>query len=189
MIFIVDGDMEREFIEKVCGQRFPIRIIPNSRNLNKERLWEFIATHLRELKNRYNQATIWIDHEGRQESPQDVKQYILDNTTTYIGDEFTVYIGIANKMKENWMLADPDAISQHYNTDFTYDPSYEGAGGKTIIKRIARKCNDNYIERIDGVEILRRSCILNISNNSESANDFLQDIHGIDCLWLWRNRN
>ncbi|KAA5803892.1 hypothetical protein F1654_08840 [Alkalicaulis satelles] len=179
--------MERDFIEAICGRRFPIRIIPNGNTVCKERLWKHISTHLRALRNSHQCAIIWIDHESNPEPIDEVISYLKLECKNELGPGFDLRIGIANKMKENWMLADEIAMQNHYGHGYVYDPDYEGSGGKTKIKSFAKKCDDNYLERVDGVQILRNSCIYRMARNSASAAIFLSQMQGINCAWFWRN--
>ena len=184
--FITDGDMEKDFLEKICSRKHRIRKVPNSKNLSAERMTEFIETHVRELIDHQLNFVIWVDHEGKDVSPIEYENAIRERLGPIINDATRLYIGIADRMKENWMLADPDAIMQHYGSAFEYETTYEGCGGKTALKRHALSCGDSYIERVDGVDILTKCVPETMARNSPSAERFFSQLGDFDCWWLQR---
>lgn len=180
--FIVDGQMEKKILQKICPNR-PIKLLNcNGKNVSYEAAAKYAATHIRLLKN-YYPIIIVFDRENRADSPDVVASSLYNAIIEHQIQNVEIHIGVPDCMTENWMLADITAINSYYSLE---QPSpqecFESVNGKSRIRNIIGKYR--YGETQDGPEIFSKCSIDKMYKNSQSFKAFINLIKTINCTWL-----
>lgn len=105
--FFVDGPMERKILQNLDVSS-PIRITGlNGNKVEISAIVKKIAPSIRLLEKKYDPIIILIDREGRQIS---AKKIIQELTIELKKNDVknNLIIGVADRMIENWILADWD---------------------------------------------------------------------------------
>jgi hypothetical protein len=177
--FLVDGHLEQKFIQRTCSSRPVRRINCNGRNVATSAVAKRIATQCRLLGNRHYPIIVIIDREDRPETSRKISSQLL----SYLKEEGiidTIIIGVADRMIENWILADADIVNHHESCKKATPCYSEGCNGKNVLER----CLDHYHETTIGVELLLNCRVSRIKENSQSFSDFFNQLPGNDCSWL-----
>jgi len=177
--FLVDGHLEQKFIQRTCFCRPVRRINCNGRNVAISVIAKRIATQCRLLGNRCHPIIVIIDREDRLETSRELSSSLLD----YLRKEGiidTFIIGVADRMIENWILADAEIVNHHESNIKATPPYSEGCNGKNVLER----CLDHYHETTIGVELLLNCRASRINENSQSFSDFFNQLPENDCSWL-----
>lgn len=179
--FLVDGQLEQRFIQNVCPKA-PVRILNcNGDKVSSSAIVKRIATHYRLLIKRYTPIIIVIDRESRSNTANEFKNEIIK----LLADENILdnyFLGVADRMIENWILADKLNISQYTKIDISSIPDAEGEHGKGFIKKFII----DYHETTIGVELLKKSNPMRMLG-SESFKEFYTSIkNSVNCWWLNR---
>lgn len=177
--FLVDGNLEQRFIQNVCPNK-KVRILNcNGEQVSISAIAKRIATQYRLLIKKCSPIIVVIDRESRDETPHQ----ICSELYRYLSEENisdNLIIGVADRMIENWILADKKNISKFANIAEDSIPNIEGKHGKGFIKNII----PDYNETTTGVELLKKSNPHRMLN-SESFKNFFDSIYDkIDCWWL-----
>jgi hypothetical protein len=160
---------------------YPIRRTNcNGENVEIEAIARRIATHCNLLNNRYYPIII-VDREDRQE-PASVLAIELERAIRQEGITDTLIIGVADRMVENWILADKDVIGNHPDCTNVPPNDIEGIDGKHEM----HKCIKYYHETTHGVELLLKAKASVISGKSPSFLSLVNSLPPNDCWWLSR---
>jgi len=180
--FIVEGHLEQYFIQATCPGRPVRRLECNGHNVSVAAIAKRIMTHCHLFNNNYYPIIVMIDREDRHETSTQICSLILSEVRG-LGITDNIIIGIADRMIENWILADPDIINQCQNKIKDVPAaSYEGFLGKNIISQYLR----SYQETTDGVDLLLKCRASHIKNSSPSFADFCTRLPKNNCHWLKR---
>jgi Domain of unknown function (DUF4276) len=183
--FLVDGDLEQRFIQKVCP-RAPVRKLGcNGEAVKLTEIARRICTQVRALGGKCHPIVVIIDREGRDASAQDIaKELCSEIKSQGIVDQ--VLIGVADRMIENWILGDSKRLTSDSRVKIPANkPScFEGLPGKREIKRFCK----TYHETTVGVEFLEKASASEICKVSVSFKDFVEKLNGLKstCYWLRR---
>lgn len=174
--FLVDGLTEQRFIQKICPGA-PVKLINlNGNTVSSLAIAKRVASLVRMWKGRYYPIIIIVDREDRNATSDEFcgelhhfveKEEIKDQ----------LFIGVADRMIENWMIADPDLWPQHRVKD-----QVDNCSGLSTIK----KYMPSYNKAAAGPEILRRSRASEIIKRSHSFKVFFSKVAHIQCHWLQR---
>jgi len=178
--FLVDGDLEKRFIENACkgnpirkignGDRFPVKVIAKQ-----------VMTQVRLLSNRYENFILLLDREDRDKSPSDFASEIRDALACSGLGSQNIVIVIKDREIEDWMLSDPEAIS-----DFVGAPvDTSGMHGKGALSKLLSSHSIKYSETTTGFEILRSVYCSRAAQRSPSLS-YLKDHFPTTCWWLER---
>ncbi|RJP62637.1 MAG: DUF4276 family protein [Ignavibacteriales bacterium] len=177
--FLVDGQLEQRFIQNACPNA-PVRLLNcNGDKVSSSAIAKRIATHYRLLKKKYSPIVIVIDRESRCLTATEFKNEI---TTLLANDNISedFIIGIADRMIENWILADKINVSKYAKVNLDQVPDVEGENGKSKIRKLIK----DYHETTVGVELLKKSNPQRMFS-SESFKTFFSSINNrIDCWWM-----
>jgi hypothetical protein len=178
--FLVDGFLEKEFIERICGTRSPIRRIDcNGRDVAVTEIAKRAAAQIQLLKGRFSPIVLVIDREGRPASAADICKRLAADVKRH-GVNDVVIVGVTDKMIENWIIADQSVVAKIAPPNLPFQ-SYEGTNGKTVLKNWLPKYN----ERIEGVDLMAATKPSEIQKNSASFKAFLGVVTGkVNCRWL-----
>lgn len=167
LVFIVEGDLEKKFLEKQCKSHFIIRKIPsNGDSVSVVRIIAMIKAII-ELINNPGDIFVIIDREGRSETSEELEQFIFDGLVGAApGSQFSIHV--ADRMIENWIIAEQRVlISENLEVEIN-SGKFEGCGGKAKLKAAFKKIDSSYSETVDGVRLLERCIPSIIAKNSPS---------------------
>lgn len=171
--FLVEGSLEKKFIENACPGSTVRSVIPNGIKVTLDAIAERIATHYRLLEKRHSPIVVVLDREGREMQWDEMKRQILIKLK---GHGITsIEIGICDRKIENWIIADAELFPEISNEDVSV---IEG-------KRAIKMKLGEYHETTIGVELLKKANPINIKHRSPSFSDFYDTISNrIKCWWL-----
>jgi hypothetical protein len=175
--FIVDGFTELTIIQKICPNR-PIRRSINGKDVSLKRTAAEIVTIIRTMNNRYYPIIILTDREKRPDDfltvAAELNREVVEQLATknVVAD---IRIGVADRMIENWILADANALGNHAEIPAETD----GFGGKGLMKRIM-----DYSETVDGPKLFLKADASKMYENSPSFKHFVDQLGDLNCPYL-----
>ena len=121
-----------------------------------------------------------LDREERQETPAQLSIELANELRTeHEIPTDQVLIGVADRMIENWILADPECDS------CIAAGTYEGKNGKTILRQLLVAKNITYHETTIGVELFCKINPATAAKNSTSFQSFSNQLSK-HCSWFKR---
>jgi hypothetical protein len=185
--FIVEGDLEKNFIQSVCPNKVVVKIGCNGDKVAISEIGKRVASQARLLQKRHQLIIVIFDREERTESVNQLNKALrcyLENQDVQV----LLAIGIADREIENWILADYEAfaISAGLNIKNVESKDFEGKCGKAIVKRLI-KGRISYHEKIHGAEWLKKCDSSKIRANSQSFRSLCSELEMLNCWWLNRN--
>ncbi|NQT71834.1 MAG: hypothetical protein HQ553_03565 [Chloroflexi bacterium] len=179
--FLVDGHLEQKFIKRACPRKRVQRINCNGRDVAILAIAVRIASQCRLWKGKYRPIIVILDREGRSETSTNIAEQLLAELRSLdVTDE--IKIGVADRMIENWILADHKMLCQVHQKRAEYPVCVDGFNGKSVI----RICVSGYHEATVGVELLIGCTASEIRKNSPSFAEFSDQLPSDDCWWLCR---
>jgi hypothetical protein len=127
--FLVDGHLEQYFIQQVCPDHPVRRIGCNGHSVSLEAIAKHIASHCRLFDNRYYPIIIIIDREDRDETACEIKNSLI-TLLQKEGVKDSLIVAVADRMIENWILADQSVIKEHPDRKQLAHIHPEGLHGK-----------------------------------------------------------
>ena len=124
---------------------------------------------------------VWIDREGRSETSDEIREKVRSSLIGAGADEAKLWVGVPDTMTENWLLADPVAITQEFGIE-SHEYLHEGKNGKHRISELYDHLGVNYKEMKHGASLMKRLRLNRAAENSPSAASFFQDWTA-DCWW------
>lgn len=177
--FLIDGYTEKLILGRICPDSTVRRIDMNGRNVRISSMATKIASIIRTLGNRFYPIVILVDREGREISKKDMEEKLTEELEK-LDINCNLIVGVADKMIENWIIADWDNIKEYTGTKDSKPEITDGIGGKGAIKKVL----PDYQETLDGVQLFIGSNPHIMKENSPSFNSFSQKIQGIKCDWI-----
>ncbi len=175
--FIVDGYTELKIVQNICPGRPVKRTDLNGNTVTFQAIAKKIASQIRLMSNRYYPIIILIDKEQRDvtftEMANQIRQLLIDEG---LGDQ-DIRIGIADRMIENWIIADWEKLT---GTLANKPLQTDGSNGTSVLKKILT----GYDKTTDGVELFVGARQSIIYDNSPSYKDFIDKLEGIECDYL-----
>jgi Domain of unknown function (DUF4276) len=176
--FIVDGFTELNILRQLCPNQ-PIRRSINGKDVSLKKAAEQIVAIIRLLNNRNYPIVILTDREKRNDDfvkiANDLKREI-DEALAKKEIVMDIRIGVADRMIENWILADADALNNHPEIPTETD----GISGKSCMKKV----KPNYSETADGPDLFLKADALKIYAQSPSFKHFVDQLKDLDCFYL-----
>lgn len=180
----VDGVMEKLILQKLGVTAKIITTGLNGKDVKITAIAKKVSSSIRILNGRYLPIIILIDREDR---PITVEQIIQEFESELQQNKITEtsLLGIADRMTENWILADWDSFKKNTSTkkEKMYS-SFEGRNGISIIKKYV----PNYQKTTDGVNLFVKSKASSIQKNSLSFKKFIDIISPLNCKCYWINQ-
>ena len=181
-MFLVEGNMEKKFLQKVCGEKCAIGKIRNGKTITIPAMAEQIVKRIKFYKKwNCHPIVILVDLERRSGTWSEMEKDLRAEIKNLGYDPSEFKIGIADRMIENWILADHDLMNDEFKGIFD-ERNYDGENGKKILKNLIGE--GSYKKTTRGVELLRKMNVRRASRNSESLKSFIETLDGIDCWWL-----
>ncbi|MFM9945688.1 MAG: hypothetical protein ACKVQB_10700, partial [Bacteroidia bacterium] len=135
-----------------------------------------IASMIRLLGNRNYPIVILVDREDRVETCEELTEQLLKALKVEGIMDQDLRIGFADRMIENWIIADFNLIGKLNEKPQETD----GLKGSSIIK----KHKGSYHKVTDGVSYLLSVDKAEVYKNSKSYKSFIDKLHGINCNYL-----
>lgn len=104
--FIVDGHTEQCFIRTICPGQPIQRTNLNGKNVTVEAISKKIASMIRLLGNRHYPIIVLVDREDRDQSFDELATELLNLLNQQGLTDQDIRIGFADRMIENWIIAD-----------------------------------------------------------------------------------
>lgn len=105
MAFIVDGQLEKLAVQRLCPDA-PIRVTNlNGRSVNISALAEKIGTLLKLYGDRYYPIVVLVDREDREASSEQIESDLLGELVKQGFDPEPLIIACPDRMIENWIVA------------------------------------------------------------------------------------
>lgn len=180
MLGFIEGSMERQFVN--ANFKYVTAVpVQNGITWTCERLCSQIVTAYRAFD--YNgDVFVWVDREGRNETAPELRDAIRNALIGAGADPLRLYVLINDRMSENIILADEQAVSEEFDfEDYNYE--FEGRGGKGILKRFYKDLGINYKEMVQGAKLLKKIRLSNSAQKSPTVQSFL-DQCGLECWWF-----
>jgi hypothetical protein len=181
--YLVEGDLEQKFIQKLCPG-CPVRKINcNGDDVSLEAIGKRVGTLGRLLHKRHSPLIVVFDREGRTETAQAI-EVNLSEVLKEEAIQVPVVIGVADRHVENWILADYETFAGSARISRGLPlRSFEGKKGKSAIKK-ALGSNRSYVETIDGVAWLIAARPAVVAQNSPSFKRLAEALVSLECRWL-----
>lgn len=173
--------MERLFINNNFHY---VDVVPvsNGKTISAEQLALNIASLYRAKSTLPDYIVVWVDGEGRLMPCADIRALIWHSMLEAGAPADRLRVGVADKMSENWILADQQMIQEEFG-----DPSYtyagDGINGKHALKQLCAAANITYKETKIGSSLLKKMRLERSAQNSPSAHDFALTVN-TGCWWL-----
>jgi len=180
--FIVEGQMEKKIVEKLCPGT-PVRLIGcNGDHVIVEKLAEFVAVQIETLVNRFYPIYVIFDRERRQASCDDIIAEISIELEKRGFDTKQLRFAVADRTSENWFLPflkDDGTLS----TSGIVRRNSEGCDAKGVVKGIFKRLGRPYVETVHGVKLF---CELPAALAAVASPSFatLAECLRDDCWWF-----
>ena len=175
--FIVDGYTELKIIQYLCPGKPVKRTDCNGKDVKIPLIAKKIASHIRILGNRHYPIIVLVDKENRELSFEDMVQQIRDALHNEGITDQDIRIGVADRMIENWIIADWELLAGNIDSK---PPITDSSNGASAIKKI----KNTYDKTTDGVEYFKSARQNILYNNSPSYKHFIDQLEGIICQYL-----
>jgi len=173
--FIVDGFTEKLIINQVCPGNPIRRTDLNGKSVTIKAIANKISSLIRLLNNKHYPIIVVIDRENRLEDcatiVDNLKKELIENGH----ENEDIRISVADKMIENWIIADWKLIDDIKNKPEVTDSLN---GSSEIKKKLG-----SYGKTTDGVNLFLKANPSIIYNNSPSFKSFIDTLEGIDCYY------
>ena len=184
--FVVEGELEKDFLQNQCGHKAVIRRIPsNGEGVLVQRLAEMVKAILDTLRNPTHVFVI-LDREKRDIAARDLESTLLGELVKR-GAKGVINVHFADRMIENWILADQHALDSERLTVEAPDGT-EGTSGKGKLRQAFRAHHQTYSERVDGVRLLEKCAASVVAENSASFSRLYSNIKAAELPCAWMNR-
>lgn len=171
--FLVDGVTEQRFVQSVCSNR-PVKLINcNGSKVSVEAIAKRVASLIRLWGGKCFPVVVLIDRETRLEAADFLCQSLVDAIREE-GIQDQLIVGVADRMVENWMLADPALWPGMPDSE-----NVDGSHGASVLKRLS-----SYDKAANGPGILAASRASEIRRRSASFLAFSELLAPLRCNWL-----
>lgn len=173
--FIVDGFTEKLIINQLCPGNPIRRTDLNGKSVTIKAIANKISSLIRLLNNKHYPIVVVIDRENRHEDCitiiENLKKELIDNGH----ENEDIRISVADKMLENWIIADWELIDDIKNKPEVTDSLN---GSSEIKKKLG-----SYGKTTDGVSLFLKANPLTMYKNSPSFKSFIDNLEDIDCFY------
>lgn len=171
MRFLVEGHLEKFFLQEICPGSRVQKVVPNGKNVSAQVIVKHLITHIRMGFRANDDVIIICDREGRSESADKLRDSIYEELKSSHGiEKDSIQIFIADRMIENWIVAGK----------YPEEKKIDGINGKSIMKQKVK----GYNETTDGVRLLKSCIPKEIAKKSKSFKKLLDSMCTINCWWL-----
>lgn len=179
--FIVDGFTEMRIVQEICPNKPVRRLDLNGKDVTIAAMAKKISILIRALSNRHYPIIILVDKEKRNVTFEDMANQLGQ---ALIGEGVInqdIRIGVADRMIENWILADWEQLAGSLQDIPDNTDKIHGAG---IIKTV----KGSYHKTTDGIRLFRNARPPIMYKRSASFRYFIDKIVELPCEYLAFNR-
>jgi hypothetical protein len=180
IVALVEGHLETHFINLTFQNPIVMRPFPNGRDVSADLIIEAIEERLETIDGTLKRVLILFDRENRNETAASLAQKVRNALQKYSVSR-SIYIGVADRMAENWIVADVGRMRIEFG-DLDYSYEGDGTNGKSTLRKLNGGQDAGFRDK---AALLKRCSAQTAANNSPSLHDFLQQI---DFHWFWANR-
>lgn len=189
-VFIVEGDMEQDFLAAICPGSIIRRIPANGDDVLLDRIAERTAALIATLPAKAYPIFIVFDREGRAANCEAIEAALLQKMIALgVNDEISIYV--ADRDTESWILTDADVLIALGLADVSLrSANCESVKCKGRLKFMYRARGHAYSERADGTRLLKSCSAGRIAARSRSFARLRSGIQqslaaaGLTCAWL-----
>lgn len=175
--FLVDGHTEQRFIQRICPKKTVQRINLNGSSVGASAIAKRIATQVRLWGGKYFPIIIIIDLEDRDVSHTEFADDLVAELRNQ-GIEDSLIVGVADRMIENWIVADAQLLG--WDDVPVVTDGIHGAGKLKELKGVYDKAGD-------GPDLLSRARPSRIRARSPSFDALFNKLPILPgCHWLQR---
>lgn len=175
--FIVDGYTELKIVQRICPGSPIKRIDCNGKDVTINAIAKKIASHIRLLGNKYYPIVILVDKERRNIGFEDMAAAIRNALEEQGITDQDLRIGVADRMLENWIIADWQTLGGPPNAK---PSSTDVCHGESHIKKLKK----TYDKTTDGVEFFMAARQEEIYRNSPSYKYFMDQLADLKCSYM-----
>lgn len=175
--FIVDGYTEKLIIQQLCPGKPISRTDLNGKKVSLDAIAKKVASLIRLFNNRHYPIIVLIDKEEREQDIAEIIEYLHSKLEENGIVNCDVRIGVADRMIENWIIADWDCLNSEKNDKPNIT---DGLNGAAIIKKV----KGSYGKTTDGVDLFLSTNPIKIYQNSESFRNFTDKLVDLNCGFL-----
>jgi len=172
--------MERFFID-ANFHYIEIVEVKNGDGWSLEQIAEQVATKFYIKNMNADLVVVWLDKEKHPHSCQSIEEIVLSKLIERGADSAKTIICVPDRMTENMILADEEAIRAHFDVE-DYQYSEEGKNGKFFLAQMHERAGINYKETTHGVALLKKIRLVRAAKKSAAAASLLQGIT-FPCWW------
>lgn len=181
ILAFVEGKMERMFVN-INFRHVDLVPIQNGDSWTIESMCEQIGSKFSLKNSRPDKIVVWIDKEKQIVSNEEFCNRVRSELVRRGAEQEKICICIPNRMTENLILADEEAIRNEFG-DSSYRYVYEGHDGKSILKKMYEGKNIHYKETSEGLILLKKIRLERVAAKCDSARDFVRAL-GVNCWWV-----
>jgi hypothetical protein len=183
--YLVEGDMEQDFIQSICPGAPVQKIGCNGHTVSVEAIAKRVGTLGRMLQRRCSPIVVIFDREERPLSALELEGAFL-TAVQKEGITATLIIGIPDRDIEAWILADLKAFAESAGISLPQNAGpFEGTKGKSGIKALL-PAGKSYVKTMDGVKWLKNANPAEIAKQSPSFLRLQKQLTVLECWWLQR---
>lgn len=182
--FIVEGDLELTFLKCQCRNSSVVRKVPsNGDDVSMECLAKMVKAIV-QVGNEPSSLFIVLDREHRHASSEELENDLGMRLQT-MGLAGNLHVHFADRMIENWILADQSVLNANQLEVKLGSGGTEGIGGKSKLKEAYKKKGLSYNERLDGSKLLSQCSAKTLATNSSSFKRLSESLTAekISCNW------
>ena len=182
--FIVEGELELAFLKNQCGSKAIFRKVPsNGDDVSMECLTKMVAAIVG-MGPEPEVLFVILDREHRALTALQLEQD-LERRIVALSLSSKLSVHFADKMVENWIIADDEAMIKSGLQIEVGKLGTEGCGGKSKLKEAFKKKRLSYSERIDGPKLLNACSAKKLAANSPSFKRLADALkaNSIECHW------
>jgi hypothetical protein len=179
--------MEKLVVEALCPGSAVRTINCNGDEVSLEAIAKRVGSLARLVQKRFSPVVVVVDREARQDPSAKIKR---DLSALLIREDINVpiVIGIPDRMIENWILADFEAIARCVKVKTKVSgQEFEGTSGEVKLKQLLPE-DLTYVKTIHGVEWFQKCDAETIRQHSPSFRDFINAMTDVKCPWLAQKR-
>jgi hypothetical protein len=183
--FIVEGQLEKGFVQKVCKNR-PVRVLGiNGDNVNLDQIVRRAETLINLMVNKCDAILIIFDREAREKGHGEIARYVELELKNLTGEE-NIFVGVPDRDIESWIFADIDVPKNRLDSSLeNQELGGDGHKSKGKMKKLFQNNSQSYKETIDGVDMLSRCRHTTMFENSPSYREFSEKVPR-NCWWFTR---
>lgn len=171
--FIVDGFTEKNIIDKICPNRPVRRTDLNGKDVTLDAIADRLASYIRLFNNKYYPIIVIIDKENRPQNCNEITDYLNTKLNKLGFSNHDIRINIADRMIENWLIAD----LQLFSNELPPPKDIDGINGASQLRMIFGK----YSKSTDCLKVLKNFSPEVAYHNSNSFKKFVDSVENIGC--------